>query len=74
VVILSHGYIKFNDRAKKRKILALIISTAQPDYGIISLISDMDTIRDVTAHPVLPETVYQKGYLPGKSDAAESLR
>jgi hypothetical protein len=50
------------------------MSTAQPDYGIISLISDRDTIRDVTAHPVLLETVYQKGYLPGKSDAAESLR
>jgi Cys-tRNA synthase (O-phospho-L-seryl-tRNA:Cys-tRNA synthase) len=74
VVILSHGYIKFNDRAKKRKILALIMSTAQPDYGIISLISDMDTICDVTTHPDLLETAYQKGYLLGKSDAAESLQ
>ena len=31
------------------------------------LISDMDTIRDVTAHPDLLETAYQKGYALGKS-------
>ena len=31
------------------------------------LISDMDTIRDVTAHPDLLEAAYQKGYALGKS-------
>jgi putative NADPH-quinone reductase len=31
------------------------------------LISDMDTIRDVTAHPDLLEAAYQKGYILGKS-------
>ncbi|MDO9550107.1 MAG: flavodoxin family protein [Methanoregula sp.] len=31
------------------------------------LISDMDTIRDVTAHPELLEAAYQKGYALGKS-------
>ncbi|MFA6224699.1 MAG: flavodoxin family protein [Methanoregula sp.] len=30
------------------------------------LISDMDTIRDVTAHPALLEAAYQKGYALGK--------
>jgi NAD(P)H-dependent FMN reductase len=30
------------------------------------LISDMDTIRDVTAHPDLLEAAYQKGYALGK--------
>jgi multimeric flavodoxin WrbA len=34
------------------------------------LISDMDTIRDVTAHPDLLEAAYQKGYALGKSLAA----
>jgi putative NADPH-quinone reductase len=43
-------------------------------YSDELLISDMDTIRDVAAHPDLLETAYQKGYLLGKSDAAESLR
>jgi multimeric flavodoxin WrbA len=31
------------------------------------LISDMDTIRDVTAHPDLLEAAYQKGHALGKS-------
>ena len=31
------------------------------------LISDMDTIRDVTVHPDLLEAAYQKGYALGKS-------
>jgi multimeric flavodoxin WrbA len=31
------------------------------------LINDMDTIRDVMAHPALLETAYQKGYALGKS-------
>jgi multimeric flavodoxin WrbA len=31
------------------------------------LISDMDTIRDVTAHPELLEAAYKKGYALGKS-------
>jgi multimeric flavodoxin WrbA len=31
------------------------------------LISDMDTIRDITAHPELLEAAYQKGYALGKS-------
>jgi NAD(P)H-dependent FMN reductase len=31
------------------------------------LISDMDTIRDITAHPDLLEAAYQKGYALGKS-------
>ena len=31
------------------------------------LVSDMDTIRDVTAHPALLEAAYQKGYALGKS-------
>jgi NAD(P)H-dependent FMN reductase len=31
------------------------------------LISDMDTIRDVTAHPELLEAAYRKGYTLGKS-------
>jgi len=31
------------------------------------LISDMDTIRDVTAHPDLLEAAYQKGFALGKS-------
>jgi NAD(P)H-dependent FMN reductase len=31
------------------------------------LISDMDAIRDVTAHPDLLEAAYQKGYALGKS-------
>jgi multimeric flavodoxin WrbA len=31
------------------------------------LINDMDTIRDVTAHPDLMEAAYQKGYALGKS-------
>ena len=31
------------------------------------LISDMDTIRDVTAHPDLLEAAYRKGYALGKS-------
>jgi NAD(P)H-dependent FMN reductase len=31
------------------------------------LISDMDTIRDVTAHPELLEAAYRKGYALGKS-------
>ena len=31
------------------------------------LISDMDTIRDVTKHPDLLEAAYQKGYALGKS-------
>jgi NAD(P)H-dependent FMN reductase len=43
-------------------------------YSDELLISDMDTIRDVTAHPDLLEAAYLKGYLLGKSDAAESLR
>jgi hypothetical protein len=30
------------------------------------LISDMDTIRDVTAHPDLLEAAYQKGFALGK--------
>lgn len=34
------------------------------------LISDMDTIRDVTAHPELLEAAYQKGYALGKSLSA----
>jgi multimeric flavodoxin WrbA len=38
------------------------------------LISDMDTIREVKAHPDLPETAYQKGYLIGKWDTSEILR
>jgi NAD(P)H-dependent FMN reductase len=43
-------------------------------YSDELLINDMDTIRDVTAHPDLLEAAYQKGYLLGKSDAAERLR
>jgi len=31
------------------------------------LINDMDTIRDVMAHPALLETAYQKGYALGRS-------
>jgi multimeric flavodoxin WrbA len=31
------------------------------------LISDMDTIRDITAHPDLLEAAYKKGYALGKS-------
>jgi NAD(P)H-dependent FMN reductase len=31
------------------------------------LISDMDTIRDITAHPELLEAAYKKGYALGKS-------
>jgi hypothetical protein len=31
------------------------------------LISDMDTIRDITAYPDLLEAAYQKGYNLGKS-------
>jgi NAD(P)H-dependent FMN reductase len=31
------------------------------------LINDMDTIRDVTAHPALLEAAYQKGYTLGRS-------
>jgi hypothetical protein len=31
------------------------------------LISDMDTMRDVTKHPDLLEAAYQKGYALGKS-------
>jgi NAD(P)H-dependent FMN reductase len=34
------------------------------------LISDMDTIRDVTAHPDLLEASYRKGYALGKSLSA----
>jgi multimeric flavodoxin WrbA len=34
------------------------------------LINDMDTIRDVTAHPALLEAAYQKGYAIGKSLSA----
>jgi hypothetical protein len=29
----------------------------------------MDTIRDLMAHPDLPEAAYQNGYLLGNSDA-----
>ena len=36
-------------------------------YSDELLISDMDTIRDITAHPDLLEAAYQKGYLLGKS-------
>jgi NAD(P)H-dependent FMN reductase len=36
-------------------------------YSDELLISDMDTIRDVTAHPDLLEAAYQKGYALGKS-------
>jgi NAD(P)H-dependent FMN reductase len=43
-------------------------------YSDELLISDMDTIRDVTAHPDLLEAAYRKGYLLGKSDAAERLQ
>jgi multimeric flavodoxin WrbA len=36
-------------------------------YSDELLISDMDTIRDVTAHPDLLEASYRKGYALGKS-------
>jgi len=36
-------------------------------YSDELLISDMDTIRDVLAHPDLLEAAYQKGYALGKS-------
>jgi multimeric flavodoxin WrbA len=36
-------------------------------YNDELLINDMDTIRDVTAHPDLLEAAYQKGYALGKS-------
>jgi len=36
-------------------------------YSDELLISDMDTIRDVSAHPDLLEAAYQKGYALGKS-------
>ena len=32
-----------------------------------SLISDMDTIRDVTVHPDLLDAAYKKGFALGKS-------
>ncbi len=35
-------------------------------YADELLISDMDTIRDITAHPDLLEAAYQKGYALGK--------
>jgi hypothetical protein len=36
-------------------------------YSDELLISDMDTIRDVSVHPDLLEAAYRKGYALGKS-------
>jgi hypothetical protein len=36
-------------------------------YSDELLISDMDTIRDVSAHPDLLEAAYKKGFALGKS-------